>query len=273
MVTTATAAAATTAASTTTPAAPSTAAASAAKLSNDMGTFLNLLTTQLKYQDPTSPMDSTQFTSQLVQFSSVEQQINTNSNLEKLITMQQTNQTTQALGYLGATVVAQTNQVPLTNGQATFNYTVPAQYKSASVMITDSVGNQVYDGPIPATAGNNTYNWNGLNNAGTQAPDGAYTVSVSGTDGTGAVKTIPTLTVAQVIGIQSANGSTSVALGNGSVETNITNIQAVTMPSSPSSSSSSSSSSSPSSSSSAAAAAAAAAAQAAAQASVAQTGA
>src|SRR6201992_1328356 len=75
-----------------------------AQLSGNFNTFLTLLTTQLKNQDPTSPMDSNQFTQQLVEFSQVEQQINTNTNLQTLITQGQSNGTAMTTGYLGKTV-------------------------------------------------------------------------------------------------------------------------------------------------------------------------
>src|SRR5271154_1591718 len=76
------------------------------QLSGNMNTFLTLLTTQLQHQDPLSPMDSTQFTQQLVEYSQVEQQINTNTNLTNLISLQQTNSGAAAVGYLGKEVTA-----------------------------------------------------------------------------------------------------------------------------------------------------------------------
>src|SRR5450432_1070196 len=87
---------------------PSTAqaAASAATpaLAGNFNDFLKLLTTQLQHQDPTSPLDPNQFTQELVQFASVEQQINTNKSLGTMISLQQTQQAASALTFLGATV-------------------------------------------------------------------------------------------------------------------------------------------------------------------------
>src|SRR5215469_6276624 len=80
---------------------PSVATSSKKQLSANFDTFLTLLTTQLQNQDPLQPMDSNQFTQQLVQFSQVEQQINSNQNLETLISATK-NQTSQsAVSYLG----------------------------------------------------------------------------------------------------------------------------------------------------------------------------
>src|ERR1700722_15519777 len=71
------------------------------QLSGNFDTFLQLLTSQLKNQDPTSPMDSSSFTQQLVEYSQVEQQINTNTNLQTLITQGQSNGSAMATSYLG----------------------------------------------------------------------------------------------------------------------------------------------------------------------------
>ena len=77
-----------------------------AKLAENFDTFLQLLTTQLQHQDPLSPMESNEFVAQLVQFSEVEQAIASNKSLEKLIDLQNTNQATAAIGYIGQTVEA-----------------------------------------------------------------------------------------------------------------------------------------------------------------------
>ncbi|HZZ11369.1 MAG TPA: flagellar hook capping FlgD N-terminal domain-containing protein, partial [Paraburkholderia sp.] len=74
------------------------------QLAGNFDTFLTLLTTQLQNQDPLSPMDSTQFTQQLVAFSGVEQQINTNNNLQSLIALNQSQQAASAVSYIGHSV-------------------------------------------------------------------------------------------------------------------------------------------------------------------------
>src|ERR1700748_3915043 len=74
------------------------------QLSGNFSPFLTLLTTQLKNQDPTSPMDSNTFTQQLVMYSQVEQQINTNDNLKTLITQGTSNAASMTTSYLGKKV-------------------------------------------------------------------------------------------------------------------------------------------------------------------------
>src|SRR5271154_1385360 len=96
------------------------------QLSGNLNTFLTLLTTQLQNQDPLSPMDSTQFTQQLVEYSQVEQQINTNTNLTNLISLQQAGAGAASVGYLGKNVTVTNGNAALTNGSATWNFTLPA---------------------------------------------------------------------------------------------------------------------------------------------------
>ncbi|MGY4482257.1 flagellar hook assembly protein FlgD [Bradyrhizobium sp. LM3.2] len=72
-----------------------------ATLAGNFQTFLTLLTTQLQNQNPLDPLDTNQFTQQLVQFAGVEQQLKTNDSLSQLVTLQQTTQATQALGFVG----------------------------------------------------------------------------------------------------------------------------------------------------------------------------
>src|SRR2546425_8888071 len=113
--------------STITPTSSSTATSSSSssdktKLGTDFNTFLSLLTTQLKNQDPLSPLDTNQFTQQLVSFSQVEQAINTNDKLSSLLALQQQDQSVTALPLVGHTVQYSDNQEALTNGQATFEY-------------------------------------------------------------------------------------------------------------------------------------------------------
>src|SRR5215475_2122963 len=95
-----------------------------AQLSGNFDTFLQLLTAQLKNQDPTSPMDSNQFTQQLVEYSQVEQQINTNTNLQTLISQGTSQAGTFASTYLGKNVSITNGNASLTNGTASWGYTL-----------------------------------------------------------------------------------------------------------------------------------------------------
>ena len=95
------------------------------KLEDDLNQFLNLLVTQLQNQDPLDPLDANEFTSQLVQFASVEQQIFQNSNLEKLLNLQETSQISQMVDFIGNRIEFASHKLPVENGKAEFNYTIP----------------------------------------------------------------------------------------------------------------------------------------------------
>ncbi len=155
---------------------------SANKLSDDMDTFLHLLTTQLKHQDPLSPMDSTEFTNQLVQYSSVEQQIQTNSYMEDLIAAQNTSLGATAVNYIGNTVQISSSTLPLQDGNALFAYNLPEDAKTAAIVIRDAAGNTVFTANAETSVGNHEFSWDGVDNDGNQLDDGAYYIDVTAID-------------------------------------------------------------------------------------------
>jgi flagellar basal-body rod modification protein FlgD len=156
------------------------AAATAASpaLAGNFNDFLKLLTTQLQHQDPTSPLDPNQFTQELVQFASVEQQINTNKSLTTMISLQQTQQAASALTFLGTTVAVAGTTSPLANGAASWNYAVNAP-ATATINISNAAGQVVYSTSQSVQPGTQTFSWNGVDAQGTTWPDGAYKISVS----------------------------------------------------------------------------------------------
>jgi flagellar basal-body rod modification protein FlgD len=158
---------------------------SGATLAGNFQTFLQMLTTQLQNQNPLDPLDTNQFTQQLVQFASVEQQLKTNDQLSTLVSLQQTTQATQALGFVGKTAVVNGSTAALTNSSATWGLNVPTA-ATVNITIANSSGQSVYTGSYSANAGNNQpFTWNGLDNNGTQWPDGQYTMTATAVDGSG----------------------------------------------------------------------------------------
>jgi flagellar basal-body rod modification protein FlgD len=153
-------------------------------LAGNFDTFLQLLTTQLKNQNPLDPLDTNQFTQQLVSFAGVEQQIRQNQQLETLISIQKTTQATTALQFAGATVAVDGQTAAMTNHQATWSFNAPKPV-AATVMIKSATGQTVYTGTMPMTAGDQTFRWDGRDNGGTQWPDGNYTMSITAKDAAG----------------------------------------------------------------------------------------
>src|SRR6478609_9308103 len=154
-------------------------------LAGNFQAFLTLLTTQLKNQNPLDPLDTNQFTQQLVQFAGVEQQLKTNSELTTLVALQQTAQTTQALGFVGKTAVVDGSTTALTNGSATWKLGVPTD-SNVNISITNSTGQTVFTGSFAVNAGDNQpFVWNGKGNDGTQWPDGKYKLTATAADSVG----------------------------------------------------------------------------------------
>jgi flagellar basal-body rod modification protein FlgD len=195
------------------------------KLSGNFSTFLTLLTTQLKNQDPTSPMDSNAFTQQLVMYSQVEQQIDTNSNLKTLIGQGTSNAAAVTTGYLGKKVSILNGNAALTNGAATWTYNLEAAAATNQISITDSKGKLVYTGTGETGAGNHSFSWNGKDNNGNQLADGAYTLNVAATGGAGGTVTSSVASAGVVSQIDMTGSAPKLVIG--SMEVNLSDVAAV----------------------------------------------
>src|SRR3954464_15048154 len=168
-----------------------------AEIASNFTQFLQLLTTQLKNQDPLSPMDTNQFTQQLVEFSQVEQQLKTNDSLTALVSLQQTAQSTQALQLVGATVVVDGSTTKLTSTGATWalNATKPA---NATISIADSTGQTAYTGTFAVNSGAQNFTWDGRGNDGRIWPTGSYKLTATAVDASGQSTAISTQVQAPV---------------------------------------------------------------------------
>ena len=176
-------------------------AAAQSKLDEDLNHFLTLLVTQLQNQDPLDPMDATEFTSQLVQFASVEQQIYQNSNLEKMLNLQETSQIASLVDFIGNQVEFFSQDLPLADSYAEFSYVMPAGVASGTVNIANSAGINVFFSDANTSPGKHTVKWDGTDKNGRQLLDGTYTLLVSGKDSSGnLIDSIEHLVVGPVTG-------------------------------------------------------------------------
>jgi flagellar basal-body rod modification protein FlgD len=156
-------------------------------LDDTYNNFLLLLTKQLQNQDPLDPLDTAQFTQQLVSFSAVEQQINSNKSLEKLISLQSSTNAFGAVAFLGNEVAIKSDKLSLKDGKTSFQYEIDRNATGAMMRITDASGNVVLVQEANRAIGTYKVDWNGKDVFGNQLPDGQYQVSVSYQDETGKV--------------------------------------------------------------------------------------
>ena len=140
--------------------------------------FLSMLTTQIQNQDPLDPTDASQYTEQLVQYSSVEQQIRTNDQLSSLLQVIGANTASSYVSYLGTNVIAAGSSTRLSDGEASWTYNSPEGGR-AKVEVRNELGAVIYSGEVELEQGENTYTWDGRTSAGSQAPDGIYSVSLA----------------------------------------------------------------------------------------------
>lgn len=185
-----------------------------AKLQDDLNRFLNILVAQLKNQDPLDPLDANEFTSQLVQFASVEQQIYQNSNLEKMLNLQETSQISEMVNFIGNRVEFFGQKLPLENSAGKFSYVMPAGVTTATVNIANSNGVNVFVADANTSQGKHTINWDGTDKNGRQLPDGEYTVRVSGKDAEGNLVEVEHLMTGAVKGAGVDNGVVKLFVGD-----------------------------------------------------------
>lgn len=164
--------------------------AASSGIADNFQSFLMLLTTQLQHQNPLEPLDTNQFTQQLVQFAGVEQQLKSNDQLKSLVEMQKATQATQALSYVGHTVAVDGSTATL-GTSATWNM-VADKTATATIKITNSVGQTVFTGDYTLNEGKGTFVWDGKGNDGTQWPKGEYTMTATAQDMTGKTVAIST---------------------------------------------------------------------------------
>jgi len=195
-----------------------------AQLGQNFNQFLQLLLTQVQNQDPTDPTNTDQFTTELVQFTGVQEQVNSNTTLNSLLTVQQGSQVLQASGLAGHLATVSANQISLQNSQGEISFQGVAG-QTIAIAVVNAAGQPVYDTTVNASAGQNNWVWNGQTNAGGTAPDGAYYVAVQAQTANGGATSLPYTVTGEITGATSVSGTTQLQLG--SLTVNLSALQAV----------------------------------------------
>lgn len=182
-------------------------------LAETFDTFLTLLTTQLQYQDPLDPMDTNEFTSQLVEFTGVEQAISTNKKLDSLIALYNGGQLNDAVGYIDKTVGADGIILMLQDGQSTITYDLGGNAKTTSILVIDEQGNTVRTLPGDTEVGHHEIAWDGKDDNGNQLADGLYGFLVTAIDAND--KPVPLVqgTAGKVTGVKMVDGEVILEVG------------------------------------------------------------
>lgn len=192
----------------------------AVTLADDFSQFLTLLTTQLQNQDPLSPLDSNEFTQQLVQFSQVEQAINTNTKLDDLVLLQIDNATTAALDYIGLDASYISSEIPLQQGQpSTIRYSLDGNAAISVINIFSEDGTLVFSADAETTSGTHEFEWNGRDLVNEELPSGTYSVRVDTLDANENVIDTTTVVTGRVHGIEQQDGIVYALIGDRAVPT------------------------------------------------------
>lgn len=187
------------------------------RLNGNFDTFLTLLTTQLKNQNPLDPLNTEQFTQQITQYTGVEQQLKTNDLLQRLVNNQSGGSLTSALGFLGNNVVASGDTAQLSNGQANFTLNATSNV-NATITITNSTGQIVRTEQRALQAGSNNYQWNGRDDSGVAQVNGSYKIAITATSADGTPQTVTTRTSGRVSAVDLSNGEAILTVNGAKVK-------------------------------------------------------
>lgn len=189
-----------------------------AQLASSYDTFIKLLTTQIQHQDPLSPLDSNQFTQQLVQMTGVQQQLYSNDLLKQLVGNTGTGMS-QAVSVIGREVSADTDKTTLTGGKASWSYNVGRDAASVKIEVVDAYGRTMaVAAPSNVSAGDHTFTWSGTDLTGLKRPDGGeYTLRITPVDASGAAITSRIFQQGVVTGVEQVAGKPVLSIGGARV--------------------------------------------------------
>lgn len=170
--------------------------------------FLHLFVTQLRYQNPLNPMDSSQFTAQLAQFSSLEQLTNISNQMDMMLLYQKSLQNTLTSSLIGKKVNISDDTVTL-KGKADISYSLAQDAAKVTISLYDAGGKLVREIQVgQQKAGQENYTWDGRDLNGNVLPDGAYTAKVAAFDASGNPVAVTSTANGTVTGIVYENNIT-----------------------------------------------------------------
>jgi flagellar basal-body rod modification protein FlgD len=191
--------------------------AASTSLASDFSEFLTLLTVQLQNQDPLSPMDSTEFTNQLVQFTGVEQQINTNQKLDDLVALQLSNSLSSSQSFVGNDISYVSSEFFFDGSPSEIRYSLPRTAIDTTIRVYNESGGLVYEEEVSGNAGAHDFVWDGRQIGGGVAADGTYEIEIDALDDTGASVQATTVVSGPVTGVESQNGQIFLIVGERAV--------------------------------------------------------
>lgn len=193
--------------------------ASASQLAQDFDDFLILLTTQLQNQDPLSPMDTTEFTNQLVAFAGVEQQINTNQKLDNLVALELSSAFSTALDYVGLNINYVSSEFAYDGANANqISYAFDGAPVSSKINIYNEGGQLVYSATGGTNPGRNEFAWDGTMTNGLKAPAGTYSVKIDALDANDVGVDATTVVSGRVSGAENQDGQILLIVGERAVQ-------------------------------------------------------
>ena len=200
---------------------------SRATIAQNFDTLLNILTTQLKNQNPLDPLDTNEFTNQLVQFTGVEQQLKTNEFLETLMLSGQNTAKSDAVSYIGKEVTSSGRTGELTDDSAVFwAYSAESKAAAATITIKNANGQVVYSKTGPLDAGAGTFRWDGKGNDGNMQANGVYTIDIKGADQDGRDVRVSTASVGVVTAVDFTGSVPILTIGSRQVAiTDVTDVR------------------------------------------------
>ncbi|KZL25354.1 flagellar hook assembly protein FlgD [Pseudovibrio sp. WM33] len=175
--------------------------------------FISLLTTQVQNQDPLEPLDSAEYTNQLVQYTMVEQQVATTEKLEEQLTQLKTQSASQFVNYIGNEVTAQSATAQLKDDKASWNLDAVSAGK-ATISVKNSEGSEIFYKEIDLDKGETTFEWDGISTSGAKAEDGAYTIDIITKDANGDPFAVQTEVKGKVDAVDFSTGDIILHMGD-----------------------------------------------------------